>query len=140
MRGDPVDVDAFLARPLVARVATDGPTLRPVWYLWEDGAFWWITDTGNVLARRIERGERLVVVVDVCDLATGEVVHVRARGTATIEPVDRERALRKFARYLGPERARWDPRFVPSLDVPTTRLARLVPDSIEARDASFEVG
>jgi hypothetical protein len=35
----PFDVDAFLAQPLTARVATSGPTVRPTWYLWEEGAF-----------------------------------------------------------------------------------------------------
>jgi hypothetical protein len=39
----PFDVDAFLAQPLTARVATSGPTVRPTWYLWEDGAFWILT-------------------------------------------------------------------------------------------------
>ena len=32
---DDFDVDEFLAQPLVARVATNGPTVRPVWFLWE---------------------------------------------------------------------------------------------------------
>jgi hypothetical protein len=34
----PFDVAAFLAKPLVARVATAGPTARPVWFLWEEGS------------------------------------------------------------------------------------------------------
>ncbi|GAA2570690.1 hypothetical protein GCM10010424_11970 [Streptomyces lienomycini] len=33
------DTDTFLRRPLTARLATGGPTVRPVWFLWEDGAF-----------------------------------------------------------------------------------------------------
>ncbi len=33
---DPFDVDAFLAQPLIARGATVGPTVRPVWYIWEE--------------------------------------------------------------------------------------------------------
>ncbi|MGW4823746.1 hypothetical protein ACWEP4_33575 [Streptomyces sp. NPDC004227] len=38
-----MDVNEFLSRPLVARVATNGPEVRPVWFLWEEGAFWWLT-------------------------------------------------------------------------------------------------
>lgn len=140
MYGDMVDIDAFLQRPLVARVATDGPTLRPLWYLYEQPAFYWLTDTANVLHNAVVAGRRLVLVVDVCDVATGEVVHVRARGTAEIIPVDRQRALRKFARYLGPDQARWDPRFEASLELPTTRMCRFAPASIEAADVSFIVG
>jgi nitroimidazol reductase NimA-like FMN-containing flavoprotein (pyridoxamine 5'-phosphate oxidase superfamily) len=141
MYGDPVDIASFLRRPLVARVATNGPTptLRPVWFIYEDEAFWWLTNTSTALAAAIQRGERLVVVVDTCDVATGEVVHVRARGTAEVIPLDRERAMRKFARYLGRDESRWDPRFVPSLDDPSTRMVRFQPTSMEAADVSFVV-
>jgi nitroimidazol reductase NimA-like FMN-containing flavoprotein (pyridoxamine 5'-phosphate oxidase superfamily) len=51
----PFDVDAFLARPLVARVATadssGAPTVRPVWFLWEEGAVWWITGAYSRISR-----------------------------------------------------------------------------------------
>jgi hypothetical protein len=135
--GDDVDIPAFLQRPLVARVATNGPTLRPVWYLYEEPSFYWLTDTADVLHRMVMAGNKLVVVVDTCDLETGEVVHVRARGLADIIPVDRDRAMRKLARYLGPDPARWDPRFLASLDLPTTRMCRFTPASMDAADASF---
>ncbi|GHA04301.1 hypothetical protein [Streptomyces purpurascens] len=39
------DVDAFLRRPLTARLATNGPTVRPVWFLWEEDAFWTTSTT-----------------------------------------------------------------------------------------------
>lgn len=139
MYGEPVDVDAFLHRPLVARVATNGPTLRPLWYLYEAPSFYWLTDSANFLHRAVLAGEPLVLVVDVCDIATGEVIHVRARGFGEIIAVDRERAMRKFARYLGSDQSTWDPRFVPSLDLPSTRMCRFSPDSIEAADVSFIV-
>ncbi|MGH8975397.1 MAG: pyridoxamine 5'-phosphate oxidase family protein [Acidimicrobiia bacterium] len=139
MNGDDVDIDVFLQRPLMARIATNGPTLRAVWYIFEDGVFWWLTNTETVLSKAIAGGEPLVVVVDVCDIATGEVVYVRARGRAELLVVDRERALRKFARYLGPQQTEWDPRFVMSLDDPTARMARMSPTSIEAGDLSFVV-
>jgi len=77
--------------------------------------------------------------VDDCDIETGEVIHVRARGTAEIIAVDRQRAMRKLARYLGPDQLMWDPRFVPSLDLATTRMCRFTPSSIEAADVSFDV-
>src|SRR5690348_15522230 len=41
--GDIGNLDDFLARPLVARVATHGPTVQPVWYIFEERAFWWLT-------------------------------------------------------------------------------------------------
>jgi hypothetical protein len=139
VHGDPVNIEAFLQRPLVARVATNGPTLRPVWYLYEESTFYWLTDTANVLHGAVQRGQRLVLVVDECDISTGEVVHVRARGFGEIIPVDRDRAIRKFARYLGADQSTWDPRFVPSLDLPSTRMCQFVPQSVEAADVSFKV-
>lgn len=139
MYGEHVDVDAFLGRCLLARVATRGPTVRPVWFIWEEGSFWWLTDTKNVLAKSVTAGEAIALVVDVCDVDTGEVVHVFARGLAAIVPVDIDRAKRKFARYLGPDEGAWDPRFVASLSVPTTRMIRFTPEQLRASDVSFLV-
>jgi hypothetical protein len=139
MYGDPVEINAFLQRPLVARVATGGPTLRPLWYLYEEPTFYWLTDTANVLHRAVLARERLVLVVDVCDLDSGEVVHVRACGVGEIIAVDRARAMKKFARYLGRDESRWDPRFIRSLTLPSTRMCRFSPTSVEAADVLFVV-
>lgn len=97
----PFDVAAFLAKPLVARVASSGPTVRPVWFLWEDGAFWWITGDYSRLPRRLAEDPRVALVVDTRDLATLEVLQVTARGDAEVVPFDEARAKRKLARYLG---------------------------------------
>jgi nitroimidazol reductase NimA-like FMN-containing flavoprotein (pyridoxamine 5'-phosphate oxidase superfamily) len=136
--GDAVNLDDFLARPLVARVATNGPTVRPVWFIFEERAFWWLTKTGTVLANAIERGEPICLVVDCCDLQTGEVIKVSATGRAEILALDRERAMRKFVRYLGPDPSRWDSRFMKSLADPSVRFARLMPTRMDASDMSFE--
>ena len=48
LRSDDVDVVEFLARPLIAHLATasvDGPRNSPVWFLWEDEAIWLIGKT-----------------------------------------------------------------------------------------------
>ncbi len=58
MTTTPFDVDAFLARPLAARVATDGPTVRPVWYLWEDRSFWILTGPWTKLYGRVRADRR----------------------------------------------------------------------------------
>jgi hypothetical protein len=92
-----------------------------------------------VLAKSVAAGEDIALVVDECDVDTGEVVHVFARGRAEVVPVDVARAKRKFARYLGPDEASWDPRFVPSLSLPTTRMIRFTPERMSASDVSFEV-
>ena len=98
------DVHDFLSRPLVARVATAGPTVRPVWFLWEENAFWWLTGAYARLERRLAEDPTVALVVDTCDLATGQVLSVTCRGTAEVVALDRSRAVRKLTRHLGPRR------------------------------------
>jgi nitroimidazol reductase NimA-like FMN-containing flavoprotein (pyridoxamine 5'-phosphate oxidase superfamily) len=133
----PFDVDVFLARPLVARLATTGPAVRPIWFLWEDSTFWWLTGSYSRLAQMLHRDPRVALVVDTCDLVTGRVQVVSVRGVAEVVALDRERAIRKFIRYLGADEAHWDERFRASLFDPSTRLVRLVPSSLRAWDRSF---
>jgi len=59
---DPFDVDEFLAQPLTARVATAGPTVRPTWYLWEDGAFWILTTPATRLLGHVRRDPAVALV------------------------------------------------------------------------------
>jgi nitroimidazol reductase NimA-like FMN-containing flavoprotein (pyridoxamine 5'-phosphate oxidase superfamily) len=136
----PFDVDAFLARPLIARVAAAGPSVRPVWFLWEDGAFWWITGDYARLPQILARDARVALVVDDCDLVTGEVRQVAAHGEAEVVAFDPERARRKLVRYLGPDEASWDARFhidYLSEQAQATRLVRLFPARMAAHDLSF---
>ncbi len=82
----PCDVDAFLQRPLVARVVTinsvGAPTVRPVWFLWERGVLWWITGSYAVMAKHLKRDPRTCVVVDTCDLERMEFLQVTMHGEA----------------------------------------------------------
>jgi nitroimidazol reductase NimA-like FMN-containing flavoprotein (pyridoxamine 5'-phosphate oxidase superfamily) len=138
-REPPFDVDAFLAQPLVARVATSGPTIRPVWFLWEEGSFWWLTGSSySRMADFLERDPNVVLVVDTCDLVTGSVRVVWARGVAEVVPLDLKRAVRKLSRYLGSDESQWEERFREPLDGdPSTRLVQLTPTVLRARDLSF---
>jgi Pyridoxamine 5'-phosphate oxidase len=119
----PFDVDTFLAQPLTARVATSGPTVRPTWYLWEDGTFWILTGPWATLPARVQADPAIAIVVDVCDLATGLVQQVIARGRAEILPFDVARGRRKLSRYLGQDETRWDDRF-PALPARRSRPHR----------------
>jgi len=59
----PFDIDAFLDQPLVARLATAGPTVGPVCYRFEDDAFWILTPRSGRLAPW--RGSRKLAGVEV---------------------------------------------------------------------------
>lgn len=137
------DTDTFLRRPLTARLATGGPTVRPVWFLWEDGAFWVLTGPWTRLFDRVRSDPDIALVVDECDLATGRVRQVIARGQAELVPFDVPRGRRKLARYLGADETRWDERFVRYLyDAPSERgttWLRLRPTSLTAKDLSYSV-
>jgi hypothetical protein len=137
----PFDVDAFLARPLTARLATSGPTVRPVWYLWEERAFWVLTGPWTKLFQRVREDPRVALVVDDCELATGEVRQVIAHGRAGLRPFDVPRGRRKLSRYLGADESRWDPRFTGYLyDDPAdrgTHWLRLSPSFFRAHDLSY---
>ena len=86
------DVQAFLEQPLVARVAAAGPSVRAVWFLWEDGAFWWLTGGCARLPSILKADPRVAVVVDTCDLETGTVHQLTAEGDAEIYQLDAGRS------------------------------------------------
>lgn len=137
------DVDGFLAQPLTARVATNGPTVRPTWFLWDDGAFWILTGPWAKLLARVQADPALAIAVDVCDVATGLVRQVIARGRAEVLAFDVPRGRRMLGRYLGEDETRWDSRLRRYLlDDPVeagTVWLRLRPDFFVAHDLSCSV-
>ena len=54
------------------------------------------------MEQQLASDPRVAIVIDTCDLTTGEVKQVRAQGVAELRPFDRARAYRKLSRYLGP--------------------------------------
>lgn len=101
------DVDAFLAEPHGARLATNGPTVRPVWYQWEEGCFWVINGPWAKLFTRVQKDPRVALIVDVTEYDTGRLYQVMAHGDAEITPYDIPRARRMLHRYLGPDESSW---------------------------------
>jgi nitroimidazol reductase NimA-like FMN-containing flavoprotein (pyridoxamine 5'-phosphate oxidase superfamily) len=126
---------------LTARVATNGPTVRPTWYLWEDQAFWILSGPWAKLLARVRTDPALAVVIDVCDTATGLMRQVIAHGDARILPFDGPRGYRKLSRYLGPDEERWNPRFRSYLhDAPDQRgtvWIHLQPTRLTTTDLSY---
>jgi hypothetical protein len=93
---------------------------------------------------RVQADPAVAIVVDECDLATGTVRQVIARGEAELVPFDVPRGRRKLARYLGQDESRWDERFRRYLhDDPATRgttWLRLRPTRLTATDLSYQAG
>ena len=103
----PFDVDAFLAEANECRLATNGPTVRPMWYQWEDETFWVISGPHAKLYARLQKDPRASLVVDVFELNTGRVHQVMATGEVEMTPYDVDRARRMLIRYLGPDQSQW---------------------------------
>lgn len=101
------DVDAFLAEPITARVATNGPTVRPLWYQWEEGHFWMMSGPWAKIFKRVQTDPQIALVIDVCDFDAGRVLQVMASGPVEIVPFDIPRARRLLHRYLGSDEATW---------------------------------
>jgi hypothetical protein len=112
-----------------------------VWFLWEDDAVWIIasrrTDTFRA---RLERDPRCAIGIVDFDRERGTVQHVGMRGWATIEPFDPQRGRRLLARYLGDSTETWDRRFRDTLSDPDNIFVRAVPETVVARDQSYERG
>ncbi len=136
------DIEEYLARPLVCRIATAGPMVLPVWFLWEGGSFWILTGPWSRLPEAIDANPAVSLVVDTCDLGSGKTLQVVAIGLAELVAFDVERGRRLLGRYLGPDLDAWDPRFRDYLGAPSgtavgTIWARIRPDRMAARDLSF---
>jgi hypothetical protein len=106
----------------------------------EDGALWIIASLhGDSFPRRVEREPRCAIGIVDFDPEHGLVHHVGMRGRASIEPFDRNRAARLLRRYLGERLEAWDRRFQDTLEDPDNILIRFNPETIVARDQSYEV-
>lgn len=136
-----MEVQEFLALPLVAKVAANGPngpTVRPVWFLFGDGVFWWLTGPYSWLSEWLDTDSRVAAVIDTCDLTTGEVLAVTLTGQAAVHPLDHGLAARKLTKYLGSEPEKWPERFREAFDDPSSRLISLTPSHPpKLRDMSF---
>jgi len=135
------DVDGFLARPLTARLTTNGPTVRPVWYQWEDGAFWMFTGPWAKWLTRVRTEPSIALIVDTCDLETGEILQVIAHGQAEISDWDVARCHRMLARYLGDDETSWPEDYRAYLSEPPMEgltWVRLPPEKLISNDFSFQ--
>ena len=143
----PFAPEEVLARPLVAILATvadDGaPRSAPVWYHWEAGALWMLSDEGASSAGRLSVDPRASVEIVDYDNTASRLRHLGLRGRATVEPSDAARFRRLLTRYLGPPETwnRWFIENVARIDDPAGRMIRLVPDSVFTNDVShFRTG
>ncbi len=98
------EVEAFLAKPYIADLATlkpDGsPHIAPVWYIYESGTFYITTRPGRAKAKHIVRDPRVALSVhDPVAPYKGVVVEGKAE---LVREGAAELTRRLAVRYLGP--------------------------------------
>jgi Pyridoxamine 5'-phosphate oxidase len=134
------DLDSFLARPLMAHLATgspEGARESPLWFLWEDGALWFIGNDRDSFPRRVAQDGRCAVGIVEFDLGRGLLLHVGMRGDAEVVPLDQDRCHRLLRRYLGEDRDKWEPEFRSTVVDRLDLMVRFVPTSVVARNQSY---
>jgi nitroimidazol reductase NimA-like FMN-containing flavoprotein (pyridoxamine 5'-phosphate oxidase superfamily) len=105
----PAEIDEFLSAPRLAHFATTDeggrPRIRPLWFLWKDGAFWFTT---RLEARRTGRdlstSQRVAVSVASEDRPYRAVI---AYGRPEVVKRDRELLLAISTRYGDAAGRRW---------------------------------
>jgi PPOX class probable F420-dependent enzyme len=132
----PEELEEFLAAPRMAHFATvsdDGaPRVRPLWFAWEDGAFYFTTRLVSRWTGADVAGGSNVAV----SIATEERPYraVVARGVAEVWAEDREHWLARIAvRYGEEEGRRW---VAGALEEPDRVVLRMVPDMLVSWDYS----
>ncbi len=134
------DVDEVLKLPLMAHLSTispDGPRDSPVWFQWEEGAAWLIGTAGDSFVRRLEADGRCALGVVDFDAGKGVLRHVGIRGTAAVGKMEHERLSRLLARYLGPNKRRWNQWFTANVVEPLDVMVKVTPQTIVAKDVSY---
>jgi len=106
----PEEMQAFLARPLVAHLAVvranRTPQLVPMWFLYENGVIYMSTRVNAAKLKHIRTDPHVAVVIDVMERPLKNKV-VTLEGTAEIQTTGVKEVVTKiYRKYLGPEAAK----------------------------------
>jgi PPOX class probable F420-dependent enzyme len=102
--------NAFLAQPILGRLATASPSgqphVVPVWFLWEEDAAWISAYNSTRKVKELKRNPKYSLVVDLPKPKHG-ITGILLEGEVEIfpgfEPEVRKRIERIYLKYLGPE-------------------------------------
>ncbi len=132
------EVTKFLARPIIARLATvrpnGTPQVVPMWFLYEDGVMYMSTRTYAAKVKHLKKNPRVAVVVDemVAPLKN-KVVTIEG----TVELLDtgvKETTTKIYNKYMGAEGAK-TPQAQQSINTPRVIL-KITPKKMETIDTT----
>ena len=133
------EIDDFLNRPFLARIATANPaTLQPhvvpVWYAWDGASLWIHTFRATRKVRDLLKNPRLAVVVDSTEPfagLTGVLLEGQAEFIDSPPELVEEKANWIYVRYLGEEGSK-APEPQSWIHDPQSTLLRLTPTWIKS--------
>lgn len=131
----PAEIDEYLDRPLMARLAAVGrdgyPAVYPVWFIYEGGEIIASTMKGAPKTKKIEANPKVGFTVD--SFGLDETKGVIIRGTAVIiEDDDKETSKKILLKYLGSED---DPVYQRTIEMPRV-LIKIKPEKTYSWDYS----
>lgn len=103
------ELDAYLAQPLIARIATireDRPHVVPVWYEWDGQSIWIETGLNFQKHKNLIRNPHCAIVIDTTEGGLRfKGVILEGKAELITEPLEfvRETVIRIYTRYLGEE-------------------------------------
>jgi PPOX class probable F420-dependent enzyme len=132
------ELNAFLARPIIARIATvranGSPQLAPMWFLYEDGVMYMSTRTYAAKVKHIQKNPRVAVVVDEMVAPLKNKV-VTIEGTVEVLTTGvKEMTTRIYHKYAGVEGSA-TPQAQRSINTPRVIL-KITPKKTETLDTT----
>ncbi|HEX7409164.1 MAG TPA: TIGR03618 family F420-dependent PPOX class oxidoreductase [Candidatus Binatia bacterium] len=132
------EIDAFLARPLVARIATvrknGTPQVVPMWFLWHDGVMYLSTRTWAAKVKHLRKNPHVAVVVDVMEAPLkNKVVTIDGSAEILTDGV-KETTTKIYEKYMGAEASK-TPQAQQSINTPRV-LIKITPAKIQSMDTT----
>jgi PPOX class probable F420-dependent enzyme len=132
------DMNAFLARPIIARIATvranGSPQIVPMWFFYEDGVMYMSTRTHAAKVKHLQKNPRAAVVVDEMVAPMKNKV-VTIEGTVEVLTTDvKETTTKIYHKYVGVEGST-SPQAQQSINTPRVIL-KITPKKIETLDTT----
>ena len=132
------EVSAFLARPLIARLATvranGTPQIVPMWFLYEDGVMYMSTRTYAAKVKHFKKNPHVAVVVDEMVAPTKNKV-VTIEGTVEVLNTGvKEMTTKIYHKYMGVEGSA-SPQAQQSINTPRVIL-KITPKKMETIDTT----
>lgn len=132
------EMSAFLARPLIARIATvranGSPQIVPMWFLYEDGVMYMSTRTYAAKVKHLQKNPKAAVVVDEMVAPLKNKV-VTIEGTVEVLTTGvKETTTKIYHKYVGAEGST-SPQAQQSINTPRVIL-KITPKKIETLDTT----